>query len=142
MGEDRFHPCSTRPTCGCTRHQVDPDAKDRITICGTVQRQDDAPVSNALLELHKLAKDTPDDVKANSYELGETDGSGLFVLSSAYAERQYWLSIKSTRGCEGLSMADMESKRLPVAFSRSAAEGDCDSKINLLLDDHCGLKLR
>ena len=127
---------------GCTRHQVDPDAKDRITVCGAVQRQDGAPVKNALIELHERAKDTPDDPVANRYELSETDEHGYFVLRSSYVGRRYWLSIKSTRGCEGLSLYDLESKRLPIALQRSASEGACQSKINLVADDHCDLKPR
>jgi hypothetical protein len=107
-----------------------------------VQQQDGASVSKALIELHKLARDTPDDVVANSYEVSETDGSGSFVLRSADEGRQYWLSIKGTHGCESFKLSELESKRLPVTFHRSAAEGDCECKINLLLDSSCNLKLR
>ena len=128
--------------CGCTRHQVDSDSKDRITACGTVHRQDEAPVSKAMIELHKLAKDTPDDLRANSYEITETDASGGFVLKSAYEHRQYWLSVHGTQGCEGISMSELESKRVPISFQRSARQGDCESKVNLLLDDHCDLKVQ
>ncbi|MFI5113813.1 MAG: hypothetical protein ACHP7J_01625 [Terriglobales bacterium] len=127
---------------GCTRHQVDPDAKDRINVCGTIQRPDGAPASKALVELHKIAKDTPDDVVANSYELAETGDDGHFVLRSSYVGRQYWFSINSTRGCEGLSFSQLEAKRLPVTFHRTAVEGDCESKIKLVVDDHCNLKLQ
>jgi len=95
-----------------------------------------------MIELHKLAKDTPDDLKANSYELAETDANGGFVLRSAYEHREYWLSIYGTPGCEGISMSELESKRVPVSFHRSASKGDCESKVDLLLDNHCGLKVR
>ena len=129
-------------TFGCTRHQVDPDAKDRITVCGIVQQQDGAPLSKALIEMHKVAKDTSGDVVANSYELAETKDDGSFVLRSAYERRQYWLSIHSERGCEGLSRSELESKRLPVTFLRSATEGNCESKIHLVVSDRCDLKLQ
>lgn len=125
----------------CTRHQVDTDEKERITVCGTIQQPDGAPVSKALVELHKIAKDTPDDVVANSYELAKTGDDGHFVLRSSYVGRQYWFSINSTRGCEGLSFSQLEVKRLPVTFRRSAVEGVCESKIKLVVDDHCNLKL-
>ena len=127
---------------GCSRHEVDPDAKDRITVCGTIQRQDGTPVSKAMVELHKIAKDTPDDVVANSHEVTETKDGGLFVLRSSYVGRQYWVSINSTRGCEGLSPSQLEAKRLAVTFHRSGTEGECESKIKLVTDDHCNLKLQ
>jgi hypothetical protein len=118
---------------------MDPDAKNRIMVCGTVQRQDGVPVSKALVELHELAKDTPDDVVANRYELAETDEKGRFVLRSDTG-RQYWLSIHHAAGCEDLTMAELESKRLPTTFQRSAVEGECESKIKLSLDNQCDLK--
>ena len=127
---------------GCTRSQVDPDAKDRITVCGTIQRQDGTPVSKALVELHKIAKDTPSDVVANSYELAGTEQDGHFVLRSSYVGRQYWFSIHNTRGCEGLSYSQLEAKRLPVTFQRSMAEGECESKVKLVVDDYCDLRLQ
>ena len=128
-------------TCGCTKHQIDVDAKDRITVCGTVQGFNGAPVAKALIELHVRATDTQDDPVANRFEVSRTGDDGHFVLRSGYERRQYWLSINSARGCEGLNLRDLESKRLPVTFQRSASEGDCDSRINLVVDDHCDLKL-
>jgi hypothetical protein len=129
------------PACGCTRYKVDFNAKDRITVCGRVQQQDGAPVSKAVIELHKLAKDTSDDIVTNSYEHTKTDASGSFVLRSPDEGRQYCLSINGTRSCERLSMSELESKRLSVIFRRSEVEGDCESKINLSLDSSCDLKL-
>jgi hypothetical protein len=128
--------------CGCTRHEVNHNARDRITVCGRVQQQDGAPVSKALIELHKLARDTPNDVVANSYELSETDTSGHFVFRSADEGRHYWLSINGTHGCERLNMSELELKRLPITFRRSEGEGDCASRINLSLDSNCDLKVR
>jgi hypothetical protein len=106
-----------------------------------VARQDGTPVLKALIELHKLSKDTPDDVVANSYEMVETDQDGRFVFRSAYVGRNYWLSINGTRGCGNLSMSELESKRLPVTFQRSAPKGDCE-KIKLSLDGRCDLKMQ
>jgi hypothetical protein len=127
---------------GCTRHDKDASARDRITVCGAVALQDGAPVSKALIELHKLGSDTADDVIENSYEVSETDQDGRFVFRSAYVSRDYWLSINWTRGCGGLSRSDLESRRLPVTFQRSAPEGGCESKIKLSLDNHCDLKMQ
>ena len=64
--------------CGCTRYEANADA-----VCGSVRQEDGTPVAKALIELHKLAIDTPDDVLANSFELTGTDASGSFVLRSA-----------------------------------------------------------
>ena len=75
--------------CGCTRHEANADAEDRLTVCGSVRQEDGTPVAKALIELHKLAKDTPDDVLANSFELTKTDAGGNFVLRSADEHRQY-----------------------------------------------------
>lgn len=128
--------------CGCTRHQVNADAKNRLTVCGSVRQEDGTPVAKAVIELHKLAKDTPDDVPANSFELTETDASGSFVLRSADERRQYWLSIKSIRGCESLSASELESKRLSVTFRRAAVGDDCESEISPSLNGGCDLNVR
>ena len=128
--------------CGCTRHQTNGDAEDRITVCGTVRSQDGTPLPKALFHLHKLAKDTPDDVVANSYELTETDADGRFALRSADAGRQYWLSVSRSRGCERLTPSELESRRLPVTFHRSAGEKDCDGTVSVVLDSGCELRLQ
>jgi hypothetical protein len=127
---------------GCPHLHAEPNAKERITVCGTLKQQDGTPASKAMVELHGRATDTVDDPVANRYELSRTDGDGHFVFRSSYVDRQYWLSISGVRGCEGLSLHDRESKRLPVKFQRSGGQGECDSEINLVADEHCDLTLR
>lgn len=127
---------------GCTRHQTDAGPGDRTTVCGTVRSEGGKPVSEAPLHLYKLPKDTRDDVVANSYELTRTDAEGRFVLRSTYADRQYWLSIVPSSGCEGLTFLELESRRVPVTFHRSAGEGECESTISAVLDKGCNLRLQ
>jgi hypothetical protein len=127
-------------TCACTKHQTDGDAKGRITVCGTVQRQDGSPVPKALIELHERAKDTSNDPFANRYEVVETANNGRFVFRSGYADRQYWLSINGTSVCKALSR-NLDSRRVPVMFRRSAAQVGCDGEINLVAEDDCDLKV-
>ena len=128
--------------CGCTQHLTEGHAEDRVTVCGLLRSQDGTPVSKALFHLYKLPKDTPGDVVANSYELTESDANGRFVLRSTDADRQYWLSIARSRGCEGVTPSELDSKRLPVTFHRSAGEKDCDSTVSVVLDSGCVLRLQ
>ncbi len=110
--------------CGCTRHEAKLSAQSRTTVCGSVEQQDGTPIAKALIELHKLAKDTADDPLANSFELTKTDANGSFVLRSTADGRQYWLSIGNTQACKSLSASELQSRRLPVTFHRSAVEGN------------------
>ncbi len=130
-------------TVCCTRHQkTDDRAEDRITVCGMVRLQDGTPVPKALVHLYKLPKDTRDDVVANSYELAGTDADGRFVLRSTYAGRQYWLSTSRSSDCAGLTVSELETRRARVTFHRSAGAGECESTINLVLDNGCNLRLQ
>jgi hypothetical protein len=128
--------------CACTRHRASGPAGDRITVCGMLRTKDGAPISKALLRLYKLPKDTWDDVVANSYELTETDADGRFVLRSTYADRQYWLAIERSSGCEGLTSSELESRRIPMTFHRSTGEEECASMISAVLDNGCNLTFR
>ena len=128
-------------TLACTHHQTNGRVQDRIMVCGTIWSQDGTAVSKALIQLHKLPKDTPNDVMANSYELAKSDLDGRFVLRSADAERQYWLSIERSHGCEGLTLSELEARRVPVTFHRSERR-DCESTINVVVDNGCNLKLQ
>jgi hypothetical protein len=128
--------------CSCTRHRASDRVEDRITVCGMLRSQGGKPVSEALLRLYKLPKDTRDDVVANSYELTGTDADGRFVLRSTDSGRRYWLAIERSSGCEGLTLSELESRRLPVTFHRSAGEGECESAVNVVLDNGCNLRLQ
>lgn len=128
--------------CGCTQDQTNGRVEDRITVCGRLRSEDGIPVSKALLHLYKLPKDAPDDVVANSYELTKTDADGRFVLRSTYADRQYWLSVERSSGCEGLTLSELESRRVPVTFHRSAGEGECESAVGAVLDKSCNLRVQ
>jgi hypothetical protein len=128
---------------GCSHNRATEEhVDDPFVACGTVIGEDRAPVSKVLIELHELAKDTPEDVGANRYELTGTDEDGRFRLKAAIPDRQYWLAVAGTRACSGLTMAERESKRLPITFRRSLGESQCQEDITVVLDSHCNLKLR
>ncbi len=88
-----------------------------IDACGVMVSKKGPPVARALVELHELPKDTLDDVRANRYELAETDGNGSFRFVGVTADRQYWLGVKNTHWCEGLSMQVRETMRLADRIS-------------------------
>lgn len=127
---------------GCTRHEPNDHTEDRITVCGVLQSQNGKPVSDALLHLYKLPKDTQDDVVGNSYELAGTDANGRFVLRSTNPDRQYWLSIERASGGGRLALTELESRRVPVTFHRTASGGVCESKVDLVLQNGCNLRLQ
>ncbi|MGD0792267.1 MAG: carboxypeptidase-like regulatory domain-containing protein [Terriglobales bacterium] len=128
--------------CSCSRHRATEAANDWISVCGTAIGEDRLPVSKALIELHELPKDTPDDAIANRYEIATTNENGRFRLAGVVPDRQYWLTIEGKAGCTGLTMSERESKRLPIAFRRRSGDRECQDSINVLLDLHCNLKVQ
>jgi|GEM_PF-3096337 len=127
---------------GCSHRGAGEAAVDRVAVCGVVVSEAGTPVRKALIELHELAKDTPDDVVANRYELSGTDQNGRFQLRAVTPDRQYFLAIAGTRACDGLTVSEREAKRLPVTFRRRMDDQECRDSINVLLDSGCNLTLR
>jgi hypothetical protein len=94
---------------GCSQNSSTTGQK-YITVCGTATGDDRRPLAQALLELHELAKDTLDDVKANRYELAVADDEGHFKFKAVVAGRPYWLAVIPRRECPGISMFAAGSK--------------------------------
>jgi hypothetical protein len=131
--------CALLSACSHNR-ALGEEAEVRIDVCGVMVSKNGQPVSRALVELHELPKDTLDDVKANRYELAQTDENGSFRLRVT-ADRQYWLAVAGTHWCQGLSMQERESRRLAIIFRAVAGGTVCQANINIALDSGCHLKV-
>jgi HJR/Mrr/RecB family endonuclease len=128
---------------GCSRTSSIRDQKDDyITVCGTVIADDRRPLAEALLELHELAKDTADDVKANRYEVAVADGEGHFKFKAVVPDRPYWLAVVPRSQCPGAStLQQQEGKRVAVKAERRISNGACQDTLNVSLDAACNLKV-
>ncbi|HKW19277.1 MAG TPA: hypothetical protein VJO35_17345 [Terriglobales bacterium] len=128
-------------TLGCTRHPNVVMQPEHLRVCGTLRGEDGKPINEAFVELHRRAKDTAEDIKANSFETALTDEQGTFHLGSAIADHQYWISVAGVNSCKSLGVEEQESRRVPVTFQGTPPAGECQATISLVLNN-CTPKLQ
>ncbi|MGH9511485.1 MAG: carboxypeptidase-like regulatory domain-containing protein [Terriglobales bacterium] len=120
---------------GCSKHPANSDlAKQGITVCGVLTDDNQQPIANAFIELHRSAKDPT--AFQTRYQVGRTDDKGQFDVQGV-PQGQYWMAVVSKGPCNPKSKEENESRRVEVDVPNGNPGADCKTHWQVVQDTSC-----